>query len=42
MTLIDLEEGREAYLYLYCHLPRTNEMQLIACFDLTSSYVASW
>ena len=24
MTLIDWEEGREGYLYLYCHLPRTN------------------
>ena len=28
--------------YLYCHLPRDNWMQLMACFDFTSSYVASW
>ena len=36
MTLTDWEKGREAYPYLYCHLPMTNWMQLIACLDLTS------
>ena len=40
MTLTDWEEGRKAYL-LSVLSPAQGQLNA-ACFDVTSSYVASW